>query len=99
MVHKSPSKEEHEQNIEENNESLKKDIVDAMKLAEEVQEEMRELERYLLEEKEPSWEDEQKAQSLLENQKKLQEKVAEIQQQQSKNQKKQIAMNNLMKSC
>ena len=31
-----------------------------MKLAEEVQEEMRELERYLLEEKEPSWEDEQK---------------------------------------
>ena len=87
MVHKSPSKEEHEQNIEENNESLKKDIVDAMRLAEEVQKEMRELERYLIEKKEPSWEDEQKAQSLLENQKKLQEKVAEIQQQQSKNQK------------
>ena len=45
MVHKSPSKEEHEQHIEENNESLKTDIEDAMILAEEVQKEMEELER------------------------------------------------------
>jgi len=86
MVHKSPTKEEHEQQIEENNESLKIGIEDALNLAEEVQKEMEELERQLLEEKELSWEDKKKAQSLLEKQKKMQEKVAEIQQQQSQNQ-------------
>lgn len=86
MVHKSPTKEEHEQQVEENNESLKTEIEDALDLAEEVQKEMEELERQLLEEKELSWEDKQKAKSLLQNQKKLQKKVAEIQQQQSQNQ-------------
>ena len=86
IVHKSPTKEEHEQQIEKNNESLKTEIEDALDLAEEVQKEMEELERQLLEEKELSWEDKQKAQSLLENQNKLQEKVAEIQQQQIQNQ-------------
>ena len=86
MTHKSPTKEEHEQQIEENNEFLKTDIEDAMKLAKEVQKEMEELERQLLEKKELSWEDKQKTQSLLENQKKLQEKVAKIQQQQNQNQ-------------
>ena len=88
MVYKSPTKEEHEQQIEDNNESLKTEIEDALDLAEEVQKKIEELERQLLEEKELSWEDKQKAQSLLENQKKLKEKVAEIQQQQSQNQEK-----------
>ena len=86
MVHKSPTKEEHEQQIEENNESLKLEIEAAMRLAEEVQKEIEVLDRQLLEEKELSWEDKQKAQSLLENQKKLKEKVSEIQQQQIQNQ-------------
>ena len=86
MVHKAPTKKEHEQQIEKNNESLKTEIEDALNLAEELQKEMEELERQLLEQKELSWEDKQKAQSLLENQKKLQEKIAEIQQQQSQNQ-------------
>ncbi len=86
MVHKSPTKEEHEQQVEENNESLKTKVEDALNLAEEVQKEMEELERHLLEEKELSWEDKQKAKSLLQNQKKLQERVAEIQQQQRQNQ-------------
>ena len=40
MVHKSPTKEEHEQQLEENNESLKTEIEDAMILAEEVQKEI-----------------------------------------------------------
>ena len=88
MVFKSPTKEENEQQIEDNNKSLKIDIEDAMKLTDKVQEEMEELKRQLLKEKELSWEDKQKAQSLLENQKKLQEKVAEIQQQQSQNQQR-----------
>ena len=78
--------QENEQQIDNNNKSLKIDIEDAMKLADKVQEEMEELKRQLLKEKELSWEDKQKAQSLLENQKKLQEKVAEIQRQQSQNQ-------------
>ena len=86
MVHKSPTKEEHEQQTEENNESLKIEIEDALNLAERVQKEVEEMERQLLEEKELNWEDKQKAQSLLENQKKLQEKVEEIQKQQSQNQ-------------
>ena len=87
MTHESPTKEEHEQQLQENNESLKTDIEDAMLLAEQVQKEMEKLEQFLLEEKELSWKDRQKTQALLENQKKLQEKVVEIQQQQSQNQK------------
>ena len=53
-----------------------------MRLAEEVQREIEVLDRQLLEEKELSWKDKQKAQSLLENQRKLKEKDSEIQQQQ-----------------
>ena len=86
MVHKSPTKEEHEQEIEKNNNSLKLEIEAAMILAEEVQKEIEVLDRQLLEEKELSWKDKQKAQSLIENQRKLKEKVSEIQQQQIQNQ-------------
>lgn len=86
MVHKAPTKEEHEQQSENNNESLKTDIEETLKLAQEVQQELENLDKQLLEEKELSWEDKQKAQSLLEKQEKLQKKVEEIQQQQSLNQ-------------
>lgn len=86
MRHKTPSEDEQEELTEKNNRSLKNKIEETLKIAEEVQQEMNELDRQLIEEKELRWEDKQKAQSLLDKQQKLQEKISDIQQQQAQNQ-------------
>ena len=70
---------------------------ETLKIAEEVQQEMNELNRQLIEEKELRWEDKQKAQSLLDKQQKLQEKVSAIQHNKHKISWKKIASHNRMK--
>ena len=52
-----------------NNMELKNDIIESIKLAEDIQNELKQLREQLLEEKELSWDDKQKTKNLLKNKK------------------------------
>ena len=82
---KSASSVELEELADANNNKLKDDINESLKLAQEIQKELNQLKEQLVEEKKLKWEDKQKTKELLEKQNELKKKVAAIQQKQKLN--------------
>lgn len=90
----APSKEELEQEINSENESLKQKMEQAKRLAAEIQDDLEELKKQLLKEKEISWEQKNKAKEIVKKQKELKNQVQQIEQQQAQSQEKDDRLNN-----
>ena len=90
----APSKEELEQEINSENESLKQKMEQAQKLAVEIQDDLEELKKQLLKEKEISWEQKNKAKEIVKKQEELKNQVQQIEQQQAQSQEKDDRLNN-----
>lgn len=82
MMHRSPSLKELEQKTESGNSALKEKMEEAIRESKQMQKELKDLERKMLEKRELTWEEKKKLDQLLERQKKLNEKIDEIKQQQ-----------------
>ena len=82
--YKSASSQELEEMADAKNRQLKNEIDESIKLAEDIQSELKQLREQLLEEKDLSWNDKQKTKNLFEKQKELKEKVKAIQEEQQK---------------
>lgn len=85
--YKPPSAEELEKTVNEDSQSLKKNIKKAQQLSKEIERDLEALKRDLLSEKEMRWEDQQKAKEVLKKQQELQKRVADIQKEQQDLQK------------
>lgn len=83
----APSLKELKATANQESQALKSNIEKSQQLAQEIQDEVKELQRELLSEKELRWEEQQKAKSLLKKQQQLQQNVQDIQQQQEQAQK------------
>ena len=80
LNYKSPSIEELNELVEKNNSELKEDLEQSIKKAKEVQKEINQLNKTVLEKKQLGWEEKKKLEGLLEKQKSLQKKIEQIQQ-------------------
>ncbi len=78
MVFKAPSLKELEDTKDKNNDKIKSDLQESIEQAKNVQKELNDLQRKVLEKKTLSWEEKKKLQELLDKQKKLQKKVENI---------------------
>ena len=89
MIFKAPSLKEISENAEKNNQEIKKDIESNIKEARDLQKELNELNKKLLEKKTLGWEEKKKVESLLNRQKELQKKVEKTQKHSTENFKEQ----------
>jgi len=90
----APTKDELEQEINSENESLKQKMEQTQKLAAEIQAELEELKKQLLKEKELSWEQKNKAKEIVKKQEELKNQIQQIEQQQAQSQEKDDRINN-----
>lgn len=79
-VFKAPTLEEIEENTASNNKEIKDELNQAMKDAEKLQKEMKKMKQDLLNKKNMTWQDKQKMQNLLDQQKQMQNKIEQLQQ-------------------
>jgi hypothetical protein len=77
-IFKVPSSEEIEQKRENNNEDIKANLKESIKDANQLQKELNELNRRILEKKDISWQDKKKVKDLLEKQDALEKQIEEI---------------------
>jgi len=78
MLYKAPSLRELSDKADQNNDELKKDLEQSVKDAKEIQKEIDELMKKMLEKKNVSWEEKKKLEDLLNKQKELQKKVQDM---------------------
>ncbi len=89
MLFKAPSMKEIFENAEKNNEKIKNDLQESISQAKDVQKELSELQRKIVEKKTLSWEEKKKLQELLNKQKELQNKIEKIKNENVQNNKQQ----------
>lgn len=89
MKYEAPSTEELAQLEEQSNKDIKDNLEKSIKDAKDLQKEVDELRRDLLEKKELDWQDKKKIEKLLEQQKKLENQVQQVQQQNEQNMQQQ----------
>lgn len=82
---KAPTLKEITENAEKNNTELKNDIQESVKQAKDIQKELNDLNKKVLEKKTLSWEEKKKLQDLLNKQKDLQQKVENIKKENASN--------------
>jgi len=86
-IFKVPTLDDIQQQQEENNEQVKANLKETLKDAKQLQKELDELNRRVLEKKEVNWQDKKKVQELIDKQQQIQQQVEEI--------KKENQLNNL----
>ena len=89
MVFKAPSLQELSEANERNNSKIKEDLQQSLKKAKDVQREMNDLSKRMMEKKSLGFEDKKKIQDLLDKQKELQKTVEEVQKENAKNNREQ----------
>ena len=90
QVFKAPSLQEIAENTEKSNQSIKDDLKESIEQAKELQKDVNDLNRKLLEKQEAGWEEKKKAEEILKKEKELREKLDEIRKQnEEKNRKEQ----------
>ncbi|MCB0430741.1 MAG: DUF4175 domain-containing protein [Flavobacteriales bacterium] len=89
MVFKAPSLTELEKKNDEANKQVKNDLESSIKAARQLQRDMNNLNRQILEKKELGWEETKKMKDLIEQQKELEKKVNDIRDQNLKNRNEQ----------
>ncbi len=77
-IFKVPSSDEIEQNRSDNNEAIKSNLKESLKDASQLQKELDELNRRILEKKDVSWQDKKKIKDLIEKQEALDKQIEEI---------------------
>jgi hypothetical protein len=75
MEFRAPTLDELEKNTEKNNDKIKTDLEESVKKAKDLQKEIADLNKKLLEKKQLGWEEKKKLENLMEKQKELQQKV------------------------
>ena len=85
MIYHAPTLSEIAQNTEKNNSEIKRDMEESIKQAKDLQKEMDELYKKILEKKNLSWEEKKKLDDLLKQQKELEQKVNDIKKENSQN--------------
>jgi hypothetical protein len=85
MVYKAPTLKEIAQNADQKNKEIKTDLEQSIKQAKELQKELNDFNKRMMEKKQLAWEDKKKLEDLLNKQKDLQEKVDEIKQENQQN--------------
>jgi hypothetical protein len=88
-VFKAPTLKELAENTDKNNNKIKQDMQETMKAAKDIQKELNDLQKKVLEKKELTWDEKKKLQELLDKQKELQKKVENIKNENEKNNKEQ----------
>ena len=88
MVFKAPSIKELEASTETGNSAMKEKMEEAVKEAQKLQKEMKDLNRKMLEKRELSWEEKKKLDELLERQRELNKKIDEIKKENQRNNEK-----------
>ncbi len=78
QVFKAPTLKEIAENADKNNSEIKNDLQESIAKARQMQKELSDLSKRLLDKKEMSWEDKKKAEELLNKQKELEKKLAEL---------------------
>jgi hypothetical protein len=76
-----PSEDELEKNIEEQNQDIKDKLEESVKEAKDLEKQLEELQRQLLDKQEMNWQDKKKLEELMKRQQELQKQVEEIQEQ------------------
>lgn len=89
----SPSEEDIEKDIEQQNDLLKEKIKNSQELARQIQEDMQELNKQLLKQKEIGWEEKNKVKELVKKQEQLQNEIQKIEEIQKQNQNKDNKLN------
>lgn len=85
MLFKAPSLKEIAENTEKSNDKIKDDLRESIKKAMDLQKELNDFDKKLLEKKTIGWEEKKKIQDLLDKQKELQKKVEQIKNESQKN--------------
>lgn len=85
MVFKAPTAQEISENTEKNNSQVKEDLKETIDEAKDLQKQLNNLNKKILEKKELTWEDKKKMKELLEKQNELQQKVESIKNENQKN--------------
>ena len=80
MIYKSPSLEELNEQTDKNNQEIKEELTESIKKAKELQKEINQLNKNVLEKKQLGWEEKKKLEDMLEKQKSLKEKIDKIKQ-------------------
>ncbi len=78
QLFKAPSLEDIKENTEKKNEDIKSDLIESIAKAKQMQKELNDLSKKILDKKEMSWEDKKKTEDLLEKQKELEKKLEDI---------------------
>ncbi len=78
QIFKAPSLKEIAENTEKNSEDVKADLLESISQAKQMQKDLNDLSKKLLDKKEMSWEDKKKTEDLIEKQKELEKKLEEI---------------------
>lgn len=89
MIYHAPTLSEIDKNTEKNNSELKKDMEESIKQAKDLQKEIDELYKKILEKKSLSWEEKKKLEEVLKQQKELEQKVEDIKKENSQNNQQQ----------
>jgi len=89
MIFKAPSLKELAENTDKNNNKIKDDLLESIKQAKDIQKELADLQRKVMEKKELTWEEKKKLQDLLDKQKDLQKKVENVKNENQQNNEKQ----------
>lgn len=75
MMFKAPTLEELDKNTQKNNNKIKDELEESLKKTKELQKEIADLNKKLLEKKQPGWEEKKKLENLLQKQKELEKKI------------------------
>ncbi len=89
MSFKAPTLEELDQNTEKNNNKIKDELEESLKKAKDLQKDIADLNKKLLEKKQLGWEEKKKLENLLEKQKELEKKIENTQQANQQNNQEQ----------
>ncbi|MFT5566592.1 MAG: hypothetical protein ACI81Y_001536 [Glaciecola sp.] len=79
LIFKAPSADELADNQDDSNEEIKDKLEDSIKKTQELEKDLDEMRKDLIEKKELSWQDKKKIESLIEKQKSLQQQVEDVQ--------------------
>lgn len=85
MIFKAPTRQEIAENTEKNNSKIKEELKETIQEAKDLQKQLNDLNKKVLEKKELSWEEKKKMQDLIQQQNELQQKVQSIQNENQKN--------------
>lgn len=89
MIYRAPSLNEIEKNTEKNNSEIKKEMQESISQAKQLQKELEDLYKKILEKKNLSWEEKKKLEDLLKQQKELENKINEIKKENQQNNQQQ----------